>query len=409
MIKNFLDYLRFAFLNLVHRRLRSWLTMVGIFIGIAAVVSLISLGQGLQNAVNEQFSSIGTNRMIVQPGGEFFGPPGSGAGTSKITKHDLDLVKKVSGVESAAGLVLKTGGKIEFNEQTRFAFVMGVPTDSSFKTLGSRFDVVEGRQLKDGEKNKAVVGYNYFSDKNIFGKTMHLGSTISVEGKEFEVVGLRKKLGDPANDVAVILPIEEVWTLYSSKDEYSAFNVEITKGSSVDNVAAAIKKEMRKDRDQKEGNEDFNVQTSQELISSFNTILNVVQAVLIGIAAISLVVGGVGIMNTMYTSVIERTKEIGIMKAIGARNSDIMTIFLIESGLLGMAGGAIGVVIGIGISKTVEFAAQQAFGSPLIRASVPWYLIVGSLVFSFVVGASAGVLPAKQAADLKPVEALRHE
>ncbi len=409
MIGNFFDYLKFAFLNLVHRRLRSWLTMIGIFIGIAAVVSLISLGQGLQNAVNEQFSSIGTNRVIVQPGSEFFGPPGSGAGTSKITDHDLDLVKRVKGVDEVAPFILKPSARVDFDSKTRFAFAIGIPTDSTMRVLGSRFDVVQGRQLKNGEKTKVVVGNNYAHDPNIFGKVLHLGSTIKIQGKDFEIVGFRKKLGDPANDVSVVLPLDELESLFGIKDEYSAFNVEITKGADVNEVADAIKKEMRKDRGQKEGNEDFQVQTSQELISSFNTILNVVQAVLIGIAAISLLVGGVGIMNTMYTSVIERTKEIGIMKAIGARNSDVMIIFLMESGLLGMAGGAIGAAIGVGISKSVEFIAYQAFGSPLIKASVPWYLIVGALLFSFVIGSLAGLLPARQAANLKPVEALRHE
>ncbi|MFH1823570.1 MAG: FtsX-like permease family protein, partial [archaeon] len=138
-------------------------------------------------------------------------------------------------------------------------------------------------------------------------------------------------------------------------------------------------------------------------------IFGIVQAVFIGIAAISLVVGGIGIMNTMYTAVLERTREIGIMKAVGARNRNILTLFLIESGILGLVGGAIGVLIGIGLSTGVAFVAAQALGTTFLRAVFPWYLIVGALAFSFGIGSLSGILPAIQASRLKPVDALRYE
>ena len=134
-----------------------------------------------------------------------------------------------------------------------------------------------------------------------------------------------------------------------------------------------------------------------------------VEVVLIGIAAISLLVGGIGIANTMYTAVVERTKEIGIMKSIGAQNKDILLIFVIESGLLGLAGGAVGIAFGIGLSKLVEYLAFAFLGTSLVKAFFPWYLIVGSLVFSFLIGTISGFFPAKQAASLKPVDALRYE
>jgi len=138
-------------------------------------------------------------------------------------------------------------------------------------------------------------------------------------------------------------------------------------------------------------------------------VLDIVQAVLVGIAAISLLVGGIGIMNTMYTSVVERTKEIGIMKAIGARNEDILYIFLFEAGLLGLVGGLIGVIIGFGLSKGAEYIATISLGTNLLQASVDIWLVLGALLFSFVVGIASGVLPAYQASKLKPVDALRYE
>jgi putative ABC transport system permease protein len=140
-----------------------------------------------------------------------------------------------------------------------------------------------------------------------------------------------------------------------------------------------------------------------------STVLNMVQVFLIGIAAISLIVGGIGIMNTMYTSVLERTKEIGTMKAVGAKNSDILFIFLSESGLLGLIGGIMGVVLGLGISKTVEIIAVTSLNTTLLKAAVPGYLVIGCLSFAFLIGALSGTIPALTASKLKPADALRYE
>ena len=174
-------------------------------------------------------------------------------------------------------------------------------------------------------------------------------------------------------------------------------------------IAEKIKVELRRFRDVKKDEEDFDIQTPEQLLGSFGDVLNIVQSVLIGIAAISLLVGGIGIANTMYTAVIERTKEIDIMKSVGAQNKDILLIFVIESGMLGLAGGAIGIAVGIGLSKLVEYLAFVYLGTSLIKAFFPWYLILGSLLFSFLVGTISGLLPARQAASLKPVDALRYE
>jgi len=163
---------------------------------------------------------------------------------------------------------------------------------------------------------------------------------------------------------------------------------------------------MRRDHDVKEGEEDFTVTTSIQLIEGFNNILDVVQIVLIGIAAISLFVGGVGIMNTMYTSVLQRRKEIGVMKSIGATNTDILMIFLFESGILGIIGGVFGVIFGLMLSKGVEIAASLA-GVDILKAYVSIPLVIGALLFSFIIGALSGFMPAKQASKLQPVDALR--
>jgi len=185
--------------------------------------------------------------------------------------------------------------------------------------------------------------------------------------------------------------------------------VKIDDGEEPSVVAERIEEELRDFRDEDEGAESFQVQTFEQILEQVGVVLNIISAVLIGIAAISLLVGGVGIMNTMYTAVLERTKEIGIMKSIGGRNSDIMMIFLLESGMYGLVGGGVGVIVGALMSLIVSKVAGVALGIDYFQADITWWLIVGALTFSFVVGVLSGVLPAKQASKMQPVDALRYE
>ncbi|MBI2144675.1 ABC transporter permease [Candidatus Woesearchaeota archaeon] len=404
------DYFFIAVKGMRNRKLRSWLTMLGIFIGIAAVVALISVSRGMQAAITEQFSSVGADRIIVQPGSAFFGPPGSTAGLSKITKHDLGIVEKARGVKGARGVVLKTS-RLEFSGKTKFVLGFGIPADAGREILGSRFDVSEGRQFREGDRNSkvAIVGNSYSSDDGIVGKKIGVGDKIKVEGEEFRVVGVRKRLGDPENDVAIVIPLETAWNIYGNKDEFNFVTAIVEEGFSPSDVAAKVEDAIRKDRKQEEGNEDFQVQTSEELFASFTAILGIIQAVIIGIAAISLVVGSIGVMNTMYTAVLERTREIGIMKSVGATNRDVLLLFLVESGLYGLVGGLVGIAFGLGMAKTIEFAATEYLGSELLQASTSPLLILGALAFSFTLGCLSGAAPARQAARLNPVQALRYE
>ncbi len=402
------DYFFLAVGGMRKRRLRSWLTMLGIFVGIAAVVGLISISQGLQGAVAQQFTSLGANRVIVQAGSGFLGPPGSATGVSKITQHDLDLIRNVRGVKQAGGFDMKVS-KIEFNKKTKFAYAIGLPTDSSRAVFGSSFEVIAGRELRPSDSNAVIIGNAYTTDSKIFGKTLKVGNRIALEGRTFTVVGVMKRIGNPADDQAVIVPVEQIWDLFGDKDQYASIYAEVDSGFKPSEVAADIKDNLRRDRKLKEGNEDFRVQTSEDLLKSFSTVLNVVQAVIVGIAAISLLVGSIGVMNTMYTAVLERTREIGVMKAVGAKNRDVMLLFLIESGLYGFVGGLIGIVFGLGLGKMVEIAASSYLGSDLLKASMSHVLIFGALAFSFTIGCISGVAPARQASRLNPVQALRYE
>jgi len=402
------DYFFLAFNNLKRRRLRSWLTMIGIFIGIAAVISLISLGQGLKDTISEQFEMMGSNKLIVMPGSED-GLMGGMASADKLTQRDLEVIRKVKGVELATEVIYGST-LIGFKGEVKPSFVIGITTDDSSKILNDMegFQIEKGRELESGDKYSVNIGYS-LAQGDFFSKKVGLKDRISVKGQELRVTGIMEKIGNPQDDSQIYIPIETARELFEKEGEIDAVYVQAKKGFEPADVAEDIEKDLRKLRDEKEGEETFSVQTFEQILENFSNIFDVVQGVLVGIAAISLLVGGVGIMNTMYTSVLERTKEIGTMKAVGAKNSDILKIFLFESGLLGFVGGAIGIGIGIGLSKTVEYIAMNFLGTDLLRASTSAGLIFGALAFSFCIGTLSGIFPAMQAAKLKPAAALRYE
>ncbi len=402
------DYFSYAFKNLKHRKVRTWLTMIGIVIGIAAVVSIISLGQGLEDMVTGQFEDMGADKITILPGSSLMS---MGMATISLNQKDYDAIRQVSGVESVAGL-LYSSKRIEYKEDSEYTFVVGLPLDSDSKKVFDsmqNFELDFGRDLKDGDNNVVVVGSSVAQDDKIFKKGVSLGSKITIDSVDFKVVGVLKTLGNEQDDRSVYVNIEQLRELIDNKDKYDMFFVQAKSNFDVSEVADDITDALRKSRDLKEGEEDFNVQTTEQIQESFGTIFSIVQWFLIGIASISIVVGGIGIMNTMYTSVLERTYEIGIMKAIGARNKDILMLFVIEAGTLGAVGGIIGMIIGGGFAKIIELVAKNALPADLLSAHLSVELLGGAVLFSFIVGMASGAFPAKQAASLKPVDALRWE
>jgi putative ABC transport system permease protein len=401
------DYFLLAFGNLRKRKLRSWLTILGIFIGIASIVAFISLGQGLQNYINEQFQQMGSNIvMVMGKAGPVVSPIASYVSAKPITWEDVDLIEKISGVDIASPLIMLPAD-VTYGKKKQSLFVYGMEPgdiDSLFGELSS-FKITDGRQLKESDRYEATIGAKF---GDYFDKEISVGNKIDILGQKFTIVGIFKPIGNPQDDGALYIPNRAMKELSPRPDIVSIIYIK-TKGTDPEIVAEKIKDRMRKDRNEKEGEESFSVSTSQQLIEMFNSILSVVSAVFIGIASISLLVGGIGIMNTMYTAVLERTREIGIMKAVGAKNSDVLLIFLIESGMLGLVGGIMGLAIGMGISKLVEFGIVKFYGIILLKITFNPILMISVLWFSFVIGAISGVMPAIQASRLKPVDALRHD
>ncbi len=401
------DYLQLAYTSLKNRRVRSWLTMVGIFIGIAAVISLIGLGQGLRVAIMGQFNFLTTDILTVQASGLQTGPPGEGVVKPLLDSYVADI-SSIPGVDRAIGRLIESA-KIKYNSVTDFSFAASIPDGQDRREVEriTNQEAAEGRLLKDGDTNKVVLGTNYGKSET-FGKPVQLRDTVLVQGEEFEVIGILKKKGSFIIDNAILMNEDILKKLFDINDTYDVIAIKVLPGASMDVVKLRVENYLRKERDVKKGEEDFSVQSPEQALANLDSTLFAVQIFVYVIAGISIIVGGIGIANTMYTSVVERTKHIGIMKAIGAQKKMIFSLFLLESGFLGFVGGLVGILIGAGIAYGLAFVGSTALGSDLIRVSLNWFILVGALLFSFVIGTIAGFLPAVQASRLVPVEALRY-
>ncbi len=397
--------------NLKKRKARTYLTVLGIVIGIVTIVALISLGQGLQNTIDKQFERIGKNRLIITPGsGDLTGmsPVTSEFSASKLYTRDIETVKKSSGVEIATGAIIKTA-TVVFKGETAYLSASGISTtkkELEFVQTTNNYDAEFGRLISPGETRVAVIGYRVSNDD--FSREVKTGDEILINNLSMKVIGVLKKSGNPISDNSILISIDDAKEIYEMDDEVTTIFAKAEDKRVPSEVAEEVRKNLAKERGVKKGEEDFTVKTAEQVIDSFGSIITVVQLFLIGIATISLLVGIIGITNTMFISVIERKAEIGIMKAIGARNSDIALVFMFESGIMGLIGGIIGVGVGILIGKGVGLIATIAGVSNL----APYFsieLIVGTILFSFLLGIFAGTFPAINASKLNPVEILREE
>jgi putative ABC transport system permease protein len=401
-----LDEMKYSIKNIWSRKIRSFLTSLSILIGVMSVFVIVSFGLGLNHYVNTIAAEAGVDKLYVQAAS--LGAPGTD-NTFAITTSDINFISKIKGIKEIAGMYMSPG-KIEYKEDKLFAFVTGFDMDKQ-KFIDEAFTVSieSGRSLKDDETGKAMLGYNYQIKDKAFTRAVKQGDKMEINDVSFEVVGFYEEIGNPSDDVNIYLSDKGFETLFpENKDKYGFVMIQAESSQNVSQLAEKINEKFRKYRGEEEGKETFHVQTFEDALAVFSSVTNIILIVLILIAAISIFVATVNIMNTMYTAVLERTKEIGTMKAVGARNSEILFMFIFESGVIGFIGGVFGVILGYLLASFGGNLLDQ-LGYSMLIPIFPWQLFAACIIFASVVGAAAGVLPAKQAADQKPVDALRYE
>ncbi|MBT4258217.1 ABC transporter permease [archaeon] len=402
------DYFFLAVKNLKHRGARSWLTLLGIFIGVTAVVALISLGNALQFAVSSQFGISDTEIITVQAGGiSGQGPPGSNV-VNPLTTADLEAIQRLSSVKLAVARNIENG-KLEYNDKLIFGYAVNIPSGEARDFIYEQLDQepISGRFLKDSDVGKVFLGYNFYVDKVGLEKEVIPGKTILIQDEDFEVVGVSDKKGSLIFDNAVYLNDKDLEELFDYGDEVNAILVQPVNKKDMDGTVEDIEKLLRKRRDIKRGeDDDFEASTPEASLATVNGVIGGVQAFIVIVALISVFIGAIGIVNTMTTSVLERKKEIGIMKAIGARNEHVFSQFFVESGLLGLVGGIVGIIFGTLIGFGGTMAINNWIGSE-IGISLNFGLIFFALLGSFLIGAVSGIVPAMNASKEDPVTALR--
>ena len=384
--------------NLTHRLLRTGLTLLGIVVGVASVFSLVTVGQGLEQAVTSQFADIGSNRLIIQPQDE----------SATLDDDDVDVVERVSGIQRVAALGASTA-QVTWEEESAIATIIGSPTgeegDLGRSTLGANIE--KGRSSRSGERFVSVVGNAYINGDQ-FDQNRRVGQDLTVKNESFEIIGFNEDLGNSADNQLVFIPVEQYQELFN--DEYYAYVIaETPQGADLERFIDVLEQDLRAFRDEDQGDETFSVETVQDQIDSFLGIITAVQTVVISIAAISLVVGAIGVGNTMYTAVLERKRDIGVMKSIGAGRTDILWVFATESAFLGLMGGLIGVVAGFGLSESIVYVGSQFLPEQFISVSYSPQLALSAIGGSMLLGLVAGAVPTYRASRLDPVDALRTE
>jgi len=389
-----------AFNNIRNQKLRSYLTLLGIVIGIAAIVSLIGIVQGLQNFIGSELQSLGMNSIFVEPGSEM----GMTTAVSRSLKaDDLDVIRGVPGVKDATGF-WETSATMKFKDQEAEVLLVGMEPDKMFMLEDMGYvEITEGREFTNTDMFSVGL-YSDFAEET-FDDPIQLRQTVELNGKKFRVIAISKPNTFASSFGAsnMVLVTKDVVQKNFDEEDSVKLIVTVNNTSEITDVQEEIEKRLEK----KHGSKDFYTMTSENLLSGADAILGLVGLVVFVIAGISLLVGGIGIMNTMLMTVMERTREIGIMKAIGASSNLVLSLFLFEAGLIGLIGGILGVVIGALIGLLASVAASYA-GFPF-SALPSMELIGGALIFSLVVGMISGWIPANRAAKMDPVEALRFE
>ena len=396
------DLIGLALSRLGTGKMRTALTMLGIIIGVASVVALVSVAQGATAGISKQLESLGTNLLTVSPGFTRTGATRGAIGSATtLTMADANALAILDGVQASAPEI--TTNKLVLagtqNETTRI-----VGTTPGYLTVFA-YDMWVGSFLNDAsvDHNLRVAVIGATTADNLGLTETSIGSTIYVGGLPFQLIGITQpKGGTSSTDDQVLIPISTAHELFVGSSSVSAIGISAASQDQISTVSAEITSTLEQRHGITTGVDDFTIANQAQLLGTVSSVSDVLTLLLAGIASISLLVGGIGIMNIMLVSVRERTREIGIRKAIGARGRDILSQFLVEALALSLAGG----LIGIGVGVVASFAIGTYAGWGFIFNPLTVVVAVG---FSLIVGIVFGVWPASQAARLDPVVALRYE
>lgn len=389
--------------NLNQRKTRSFFTILSIFVGIATIFIFVSFGLGLYSYIGDLTTGSSADKVIIQPKGGNFALLGSNV---VFGDEDVRAIEQTQGVKKVSGSYFKSV-EVKAQDKSLYTLLMGYDPEKPIMLEASNIGLEKGRDLVDGKK-EVILGYNYQVDDKIFPKAIKLNSQIEINGENIKVVGFFEEVGNPQDDSQVYTSNSYFEDLFSEENLSYGMIVAQVNVENVEGTVERIEKSLRDERNLKKGKEDFSVQSFQDLIEGFASAINIVVGFVIFIALISVFVSAVNTANTMITSVLERTNEIGIIKSIGARNSDILGIFLFESSFLGFLAGLIGVFLGWAISSFGGFLLDN-LGYGFLQPAFPFALFFSLVIFATLTGAISGVWPAINASKISPVEALRYE
>lgn len=419
-----LELAELAFNSLRYRSLRSWLAVLGIVIGVASVISLISISVGMNAQISSSLSGVGANIITISPGGSrsasmgFGGaqpsgsggggaPPGefgsSGLGSSSssgvITFDEADALAEVNGVAKVDARI-SGRASVVFNNRNVTLSIIGTDPQAFPDSAGA--SIIAGRTLKEGDLSAAVIGYSVQEES--FGNATMLNKQIKIGGSTFRVVGILNKTGTSISGSAdrnIFIAQKRAKTFLNQSDKVSSVIVIAENGTKPDDVAGNVTAKLLSLHRLTAEKQDFTVTTATSMQATISTVTNTLGLFLGGIAGISLIVGGIGVANAMFTSVLEQTRYIGLLKSLGARRRTVMKLFLYEACMVGLVGGVIGILLSF-----VGSVLLSSFGLP--SKITPELMLLG-LGFSLGMGAISGLIPARNAASVAPVEALRYE
>ena len=402
-------YLKMGLNMLVHSKLRSWLTIIGIVIGVGSVIGIVSLGDAMQANINSKLSEMDLTKITITPGytkatSNMPGPPGMGGASTdaELTDDDLRALQGMESIQYKEGEI--SGSEVvKYAGETATLSITGV--DPQVWKYMTTLKTSSGRLLEPADKYVAVIGSDIATE--IYDHDIGVNQVITINNKSVRVVGILEEKG-MGDDSKIYMPIDGAVNLIddAEKDVYDTISVKAKSEDLVDGLMNDIEKKLMVSRHiNQEDDRDFSVSASKSMAESVTEMTGTMTLFLGAIAAVSLLVGAVGIANTMFTSVLEKTKEIGTMKAIGAKNKDILMIFLFNSGMVGLVGGILGVMLGAIVSSGL----QTMMGDMASGTGLSYTLMFEGLLLAVSIGVISGVVPAYRASKLKPVDALRYE